>query len=85
MITAVLDTNVIVGAAIGSKQAAAGRILDAYFDGKYQLAFSPRDASGNVVDSLGDGNERMETDEPSGIRCYNETNSMTILLVENPL
>jgi predicted nucleic acid-binding protein len=41
MITAVLDTNVIVGAAIGSAQATAGRILDAYFDGKYRLAFSP--------------------------------------------
>ena len=41
MITAVLDTNVIVGAAIGSEQATAGRTLDAYFDGKYQLAFSP--------------------------------------------
>jgi|SRR5438309_1659950 len=41
MITAVLDTNVIVGAAIGSEKATAGRILDAYFDGKYQLAFSP--------------------------------------------
>jgi len=41
MITAVLDTNVIVGAAIGSEKATAGRILYAYFDGKYQLAFSP--------------------------------------------
>ncbi len=41
MITAILDTNVIVGAAIGSKQATAGRVLDAYFDGKYRLAFSP--------------------------------------------
>ena len=41
MITAVLDTNVILGAAIGSKRAAASRALDAYFAGKYQLAFSP--------------------------------------------
>jgi putative PIN family toxin of toxin-antitoxin system len=41
MITAVLDTNVIVSAAIGSKRATAGRVLDAYFDGKYRLAFSP--------------------------------------------
>jgi putative PIN family toxin of toxin-antitoxin system len=41
MMTAVLDTNVIVGAAIGSKQATAGQVLDAYFDGKYRLAFSP--------------------------------------------
>jgi hypothetical protein len=29
MITAVLDTNVIVGAAIGSKRAMASRTLDA--------------------------------------------------------
>ena len=41
MITAVLDTNVIVGAAIGSKLAAASRALNAYFAGKYQLALSP--------------------------------------------
>jgi len=41
MITAVLDTNVIVGAAIGSKRAMAGRTLDAYFDDRYRLAFSP--------------------------------------------
>src|SRR5438876_1117688 len=33
--------RVIVGAGIGSRSASAGRVLDAYFDGKYRLAFSP--------------------------------------------
>jgi len=41
MIVAVLDTNVILSAAIGSKRGSASRVLDAYFAGKYQLAFSP--------------------------------------------
>jgi putative PIN family toxin of toxin-antitoxin system len=41
MITAVLDTNVIVASAIGSAKSTGGRILDAYFDGKFRLAFSP--------------------------------------------
>jgi putative PIN family toxin of toxin-antitoxin system len=41
MITAILDTNVILSAAIGSRRGAAARTLDAYFAGKYQLAFSP--------------------------------------------
>jgi putative PIN family toxin of toxin-antitoxin system len=41
MTTAVLDTNVILQSAIGSKHAAAARVLDAYFDCKYLLAFSP--------------------------------------------
>jgi hypothetical protein len=31
------------------------------------------------------GNERMETDKPWRIRYNKETNSMTILLAENPL
>ena len=51
MITAVLDTNVILGAAIGSKRAAAARALDAYFAGKYQLAFSPA-ASDELLEVL---------------------------------
>jgi len=41
MITAVLDTNVILQAVIGSSRSASARVLDAYFDGKYWLAFSP--------------------------------------------
>jgi hypothetical protein len=45
MITAVIDTNVIVSAAIGSGHATAGRILDAYFDGKYRLVFLPPPAT----------------------------------------
>jgi putative PIN family toxin of toxin-antitoxin system len=51
MITAVLDTNVIVQAAIGSKERSAARTLDVYFDGKYQLAFSPT-TSDELLDVL---------------------------------
>jgi putative PIN family toxin of toxin-antitoxin system len=39
MLTAILDTNVIVQAAI-SPRGASYRTLDAYFDGKFQLVFS---------------------------------------------
>jgi predicted nucleic acid-binding protein len=51
MIVAVLDTNVILSAAIGPKRAAASRALDAYFDGTYQLAFSPA-TSDELLDVL---------------------------------
>ena len=51
MITAVLDTNVIVGAAIGSKKASASQVLDAYFNRKYRLAFSPQ-TSDELLDVL---------------------------------
>lgn len=41
MIIAVLDTNVLVQAAIGSVTAASFRAVQANEEGKYQLAFSP--------------------------------------------
>jgi hypothetical protein len=41
MITAILDTNVFVRAAIHHPRSASVRTLDAYYDGKYQLILSP--------------------------------------------
>ena len=41
MTTAVLDTNVIVQALIGSPASASARVLDAYYDGRFRLAYSP--------------------------------------------
>ncbi|MEX2120210.1 MAG: putative toxin-antitoxin system toxin component, PIN family [Pirellulales bacterium] len=40
MICAVLDTNVLLQAVIGSAQAASARTLRAYRDGRFRLAFS---------------------------------------------
>jgi putative PIN family toxin of toxin-antitoxin system len=41
MITAILDTNVIVQAAMGSPRSASLHALQAYDAGRYRLAFSP--------------------------------------------
>jgi putative PIN family toxin of toxin-antitoxin system len=41
MTAAILDTNILVSAAIGSPRAAAARALDAYYQGRYRLIFSP--------------------------------------------
>ena len=51
MITAILDTNVFVRAAIRYPGSASSRAVDAYYDGKYQLVFSPatRDELLNVL------------------------------------
>lgn len=40
MIRAVLDTNVVVQSLIGSSRSASARVLDAYFDGRFELAYS---------------------------------------------
>jgi predicted nucleic acid-binding protein len=40
MITAIVDTNVIVQAVIGSPRAASSRLLEAYRQGKFQLVSS---------------------------------------------
>jgi putative PIN family toxin of toxin-antitoxin system len=40
MIAAVLDTNVVVQAAISSPRSASRRVLQAYRDNRYQLVFS---------------------------------------------
>ena len=39
--SAVVDTNVLVTAAIGSPDAAPARVLDAYFEGRFRLVVSP--------------------------------------------
>ena len=41
MITAVLDTNVVLQSLIGSPKSASARTLDALFDGDFQIAYSP--------------------------------------------
>ena len=41
MITAVLDTNVIVQSLISSPPSASVRVLDAYYDRRFQLIYSP--------------------------------------------
>jgi putative PIN family toxin of toxin-antitoxin system len=41
LITAILDTNVFIQAAIGLPRSASLRALRAYDDGKYRLVFSP--------------------------------------------
>ena len=40
-LTAILDTNIFVRAAIRYPDSASSRVLDAYYDGKYHLLFSP--------------------------------------------
>jgi putative PIN family toxin of toxin-antitoxin system len=49
MTTVVLDTNVLVQALISSSRAASARVLDALYDGRFRLAFSPE-----TVDELVD-------------------------------
>lgn len=41
MTTAILDTNVPVQSLIGSPHAASARVIDAYFDGRFRLCYSP--------------------------------------------
>ena len=41
MTLAVLDTNVVVQALVSSPRSASARVLDAYFDGRFQLAYAP--------------------------------------------
>jgi putative PIN family toxin of toxin-antitoxin system len=41
MISAILDTNIFVRAAIGFRQSAASGVLDAYYDGRFRLVLSP--------------------------------------------
>jgi putative PIN family toxin of toxin-antitoxin system len=41
MTRAILDTNIIVSAALGSPRSAAARTLDAYYQARYELVFSP--------------------------------------------
>jgi putative PIN family toxin of toxin-antitoxin system len=38
---AVVDTNILVSGAIGSARSASARLLDAYYDGRFRLVFSP--------------------------------------------
>src|SRR5215472_14205931 len=45
MIRAILDTNVLICAALGSVRSAASRTLDALYNGKYLLVFSPATAN----------------------------------------
>ena len=40
MILAVLDTNVVVQSAISSSRSASLRVLDAYFEEQFQIAYS---------------------------------------------
>lgn len=39
--SAVLDTNVVVQAVISSPPAASARVLDAYYESKFELVYSP--------------------------------------------
>ncbi len=41
MITAILDTNVVVQSVISTSRAAAARTLDAYFEGRFHLRYCP--------------------------------------------
>jgi putative PIN family toxin of toxin-antitoxin system len=41
MIHAILDTNVLVQAVISSPPAASARVLDAYYEGRFRIVFSP--------------------------------------------
>jgi putative PIN family toxin of toxin-antitoxin system len=41
MIRAIVDTNVLIRAALASLRSAAAQVLDAYYDGRYLLVFSP--------------------------------------------
>lgn len=41
MITAVIDTNIFVQYLIGSPRSASVRVVDAYFDDRFRLAYSP--------------------------------------------
>jgi predicted nucleic acid-binding protein len=39
--TAILDTNVVVQALIGSRRSASARVLDAYYEGRFRFCYSP--------------------------------------------
>jgi len=41
MITAILDTNVLVQSVISSPPSSSACVLDAYYDGKFRLIYSP--------------------------------------------
>lgn len=41
MITAILDTNVLVQSAISSPRSASARVREAYYDGRFQIVVSP--------------------------------------------
>src|SRR5687767_6081387 len=51
MITAILDTNIFVRAAIRYPDSPSSRVLDAYYERKFQLIFSPatRDELLNIL------------------------------------
>lgn len=42
MIAAILDTNVLVQALISPLRSASARTLEAYYDGRYRLVYSPQ-------------------------------------------
>lgn len=41
MISAILDTNVVVQSLISSSSSSSARTLDAYYEGKFGLVYSP--------------------------------------------
>lgn len=41
MITAILDTNVVVQSVMSTSRAAAARTVDAYFEGRFRLVYCP--------------------------------------------
>lgn len=41
MITAILDTNILVQAVISTSSSASAQVVDACYDEKYQLIYSP--------------------------------------------
>jgi uncharacterized protein len=51
VISAILDTNVLVQSVLGSPSSASSRVLDAYYDGRFRLAYSP-DTLEEVIDVL---------------------------------
>jgi putative PIN family toxin of toxin-antitoxin system len=48
---AVLDTNVVVQSLISSPRSASARVLDAYYDGQFELSYSPATLD-EVIDVL---------------------------------
>jgi len=69
MITAILDTNVIVQSLISSPPAAAPRVLDAYWDGRSECAAMrpERPLANRRIDLLVESGLRPTHDE-EGIR-----------------
>jgi predicted nucleic acid-binding protein len=41
MTLAVLDTNVVVQSLISSPRTASAQVLDAFYDGRFEIAYSP--------------------------------------------